>query len=441
MASNLITPQCEVYWGDDNLTAYPIPGMAEPQPLVFDVSVSLQDTGSTPNGSFKWNPTGPAMEIYEKFITDPDRMKKQISIRFFYAGGKSIAFKFLWSGQSINFGVNMSVTVKIRSELDGLINANLRSIAQAYDETTSLQSSIAKLESQFGLEGKNLVKYTTQATADLEKAKVKNAYATDIVFATALTSMVKANGNTVFASNIGEASMVVFTPFSWEKNPQVIDASKGGQNNPDPTKRYGYILGPAIIEDLERTSEWQPPQQTNVNTSVKRPIPAAPASAAEPGGTQNPTTGPEANAQENAQQVTSSPSSTSNNLITATMSMEGNEDGPVKQELLNKEQQAKLTANMLMCPVLVGIKPHDIVYVPSLTGNYIEDWIITSVTYEQRAGVVNVSIQGTRTYGLSNAMQPAAAEQFKAIAAGRQMIGPSADVKAWERYAWPIAAV
>jgi hypothetical protein len=441
MASNLITPQCEVFWGSDNLTAYPIPGMTQPQPLVFDVSVSLQDTGSTPNGSFKWNPTGPAMEIYEKFVSNPAKMKEQIVIRFFYPGGKSISFAFVWSGQTVNFGVSMGVTVKIRSELDGLVNANLRSIAQAYDETTSLQSAVSKLEEQFGLGGKSLVKYTTQATTDLGKAKVENAYATDIVFATALTSMVKANGNSIFASNIGEASMVVFTPYSWEKSPQVINAVAGTQDNPDPSKRYGYILGPAIIEDLERSSEWQPPQQTNVNTTVKRPIPSAPASAAEPSGTQNPTTAPEANAQENAQQVTSSPSNTSKNLITATMRMTENEDGPVKQELLNKEKQAKLTANMFMCPVLTGIKPHDIVFVPSLTGKYIEDWIVSSVTYQQSAGKINVSVQATRTYGLGNPMQPTVAQQFQSFAAGKQMVGPGADVKAWEQYAWPIAAI
>ena len=115
-------------------------------------------------------------------------MKEQITIRFFYANGKSIGFVFVWSGQEINYGVDMGVSVKLRSELDGVVNAGLRSYAQAYDKPASAQASISKLEKQFGVESYGLVKYTTQSDMDLKKAKVENAYASDIVFSSALSN-------------------------------------------------------------------------------------------------------------------------------------------------------------------------------------------------------------------------------------------------------------
>ena len=78
-----------------------------------------------------WSPSAPAVEVYEKLLVS--NMNLPIIVRFSYPNGKSISFKFVWAGQTINYGVNMGIEVKLRSELDGLINSNLRSYAQAYD--------------------------------------------------------------------------------------------------------------------------------------------------------------------------------------------------------------------------------------------------------------------------------------------------------------------
>jgi hypothetical protein len=438
MASNLIIPRCSVYWGEDNLNLYQLPGIDEPQPLVYDVQVNLEDTGNAPTASMKWNPSGPAMAVYEKFIIDPKKMEEQISIRFFYANGKSINFKFVWSGQSINYGTDMSIEVKMRSELDGIINANLRSYAQAYEKPAEVISSISRLEKQFGVENLKLIKYTKQANDDLKKAKVENAYASDVVFTSALTNMIKANGNIPFASNIDQAGVVIYTPYTWEKNPEIINAvNVPPQQSPDPTKRYGYILGPSLIETITRSTEWQPPQQSNVNNPLKATIPQSKNQKELKTSTQSPQSKPQSNTQQAAKKKTSSPSGTSNGKSHPTMRLTNNEDGPKKQELLNTEKQAKLSASMLMTPVITGIKPHDIIYIPSFTGNYIEDWIVNSVTYEQADGLIRVSVQATRSYGLGNPMQKKPAEEFLAFAKERKLIGENASLEAWQEYAWP----
>lgn len=417
---------------------YPLTGSREPQPLVVKASVDMSSTGSTPTGTLSWNPSGPAVEVYELFVSS--KTNETITIRFFYPGGKSIGFSFVWAGQSISYGTNMGVKVKLRSELDGLINSNLRSYAQAYDKQAApIQSAISKLEQQFGLSGQSIVKYTPQATIDLTKAKVESAYASDIVFTSALANMVKANGNILFASNIisspGERpSITIFTPYTWEKSPVVVNAATApSQTSPKPDQRYGYILGPSIIETIERSTEWQPPQQTNVNVPADTPIPQPKT----PESSQTPPSTSEVNTQINATQATSAPLGPSNSRSSPNMRLVGNEDGPKKQDLLNKEKQSKLTAQLFMCPALTGIKPHDIIFVPSLTGKYMEDWVVESTGYEQDGGKISVSIQATRPYGLGNAMQPTVAEQFKAYATGVGLLGPTATLEAWQRYAWP----
>ena len=136
MAGNLIQARVRVLWGKINLTAYDGDlDFPKGEPLVYDVEVNIQGETEGPTASMKWNPTGPGMAIYESFLSDKDLMATQIVIEFFYPGGKRMPMAFVWTGQSISYGNNMTVTVKMQSELAGAINANLRNIAQA--ETSS----------------------------------------------------------------------------------------------------------------------------------------------------------------------------------------------------------------------------------------------------------------------------------------------------------------
>jgi hypothetical protein len=92
----------------------------------------------------------------------------------------------------------------------------------------------------------------------------------------------------------------------------------------------------------------------------------------------------------------------------------------------------------LMCPLLVGIKPHDIIYVPNFSGEFIEDWIVQSVGYSQNNGQININIQATRVYGQGTPMNKNAAESFKTFAQQQGLTGPNATLEAWDRYAWGL---
>ena len=96
--------------------------------------------------------------------------------------------------------------------------------------------------------------------------------------------------------------------------------------------------------------------------------------------------------------------------------------------------------NSYVVPALMGIKPHDILYVPSFKGNYIEDWIVQSVDYNQSDGKVELGIQATRVYGVGTPMNEKQATEFLKYAESKNLVGKNWTLEAWDSYAWMTQA-
>jgi len=441
MTSNLILPRVRVSWAGINLSSYDGSGdFPKYTPAVYDVDVQLQSQTQAPTASMKWDPTGPGFALYESFISNEEYMKSRIFIDFFYAGGKRIRFAFVWAGQSISYGNNMSVTVKLKTELDGLVNANIRNTTQAYDEKEgeTFLNAVEKSKEQYGIK-EDLIGYEPKAKESMEKATLQNAYGSDQTYAASVANLAQQNGNTAFANNIGGPNIVIFSPYSWKPEKNIIlngATDIPPDTDPKPDQRYGYIVGPAIIDSLVRETEWKPPQQTNQNT------PSTQTKARDPETgrfeKQTPETSPQIAVSETKKE-TSSPVGTANARANPGVKNLDNPDGPTKQNALEDERTATMSFQTLMCPVLVGIKPYDVVYLPSLTGKYIEDWIVESVGYDQNNGNVSVSVQATREYGLGTPMDKKNAEVFEAFAKTKGLIGEGASLKNWEQYAWSLS--
>jgi hypothetical protein len=450
MAGNLIQPRVRVSWAGINLSSYDGPGdFPKETPAVYDVEVQLQSQTQAPTASMKWDPTGPGFSLYESFISNPDYMKSRIFIDFFYAGGKRIRMAFVWSGQSISYGNDMTVTVKMKTELDGMINGNIRSNGQAHDEKKgeSYLNALKKLQTQYSIQ-ENLLRYEPKAKTSMEKATIQSAYGNDQTYGAAVANVVQQNGNTVFANNIGEPNLVVFAPFSWKPEQNTVlngvtELPPG--TDPKPDQRYGYIVGPSIIDSLVRETEWRPPQQTkqnNPSTQAK-----ARNSKTARSTQQNPATSAQVRLT-NSTRPGSSPQGTANARANPGISNVYNPDGPTKQNFLEDERTASMTFQTMLCPALVGIKPYDVVYIPSFgkidpeTKKYVyftEDWIVESVSYDQNDGNVSVSVQGTREYGLGTPMDKKNAEKFEKYAIEQGLIGPNATLDNWDRYAWSLS--
>jgi hypothetical protein len=406
------------------------------QPIVYGVEVHLESSNNGPTASMSWNPAAEAFKIYESFLSSAGKMEEIITIRYFYVNGKSISFNFVWSGQRISYGNNMTIQIAMTSELAGQVNANVRSTAQAPEKPVPFLEASKKLAEQHA-QKPEILGFTEQALKDNEKATINTNYNSNSTYGAALAELQRQNGNGTMGTNIGGAKIVVYTPYSTEKNAPEDGAEIPAQTNPDPAKRYGYFLGPSIINSIERSMEYKPPQQTNTKNSSTTTKPTPSARVQKEQNSQQPPSAPTAKQIENSQQPTSSPVGASSGATSPTVNSAKNPEGPTKQYAMEQENSAQLTASMFMTPVITGIKPLDVVFVPSFTGDYIEDWVVQSVDYNQTDGGVDISINATRQYGQGNTMNAQGGKKFLALAKSKKLVGPDATLEAWEAYAWP----
>lgn len=445
----LRSPRVRVLWGNINLSSYDgDQGFPKNTPVVYDVQVDVADQTEGATGSMKWDPTGAGADLYEWFVTKEEYMKKQITVEFFYPRGKKIVFFYVWAGQDISYGNDMTITIKLQSELAGLVNANPRNVAQAHDEKkgTGPVNVVDKLKEQYGMEKyKNIVQYNPFTLEYWRQVKIGTFYANDTTFGAAVNQVAKQTGDKVTANNIGGASLVVMPPVSWKdpktgKQVEILNGAKiGAGKSPEANKRYGYLLGPAIITTMRRESSLPPPQKTNTNTpNTQQFVTNTKDSKTTP--SQNPKPSPTAAAQnpQGASKPTSSPIGTANGRANPGVGNVDNPYGPDRQNAMNQENVSKLSLDTLMCPVLVGIKPNDMIYIPSLTGNFMEDWEVKSVGYTQSNGKVDVNIQATRVFATSSPMNEAGYKLMLAYAKEKKLVGPEATLENWDIYAWSL---
>jgi rare lipoprotein A (peptidoglycan hydrolase) len=520
MSGVLIIPRVEVFWGSDNLTHYgPSASWTPegvPQPLVYDCSAKQAEEGEMPSGRMKWVPSGPAFEVYQKFISSEAKMKETIVMRFFYPNGRSVSFQFVWSGQRFIYGIQQEIEVQLASELEGMFNSVTRNTSQAHvEEPVTFKQAISETEKQFVVEG--AMQYSPQAEKDVGQAKLDKTYAEDVTFASAAKNILEQNGNMVMANAIGgKPSMVAFTPYGTDEEP--INEPSG---EIQPNLRYGYFIGPSIYSTIERSYEWKAPQlstgsqgdfQTKVtpvdgkatkgtaswyggkfigrrtaNGEIYTAKELTAAHKSLPFGTQLKVTNlnngkstvvrvndrgpfvagrdldlsqaaaaqigmlgtgvapismqvlgkPAIDTAEKKKQPTTAPIGTQGGKASPDVSSVENPMGPVKQEAGKEERQSNFSMSTLMVPALVGIKPHDILFIPDFKGTFIEDWIVRSVEYSQKGGAIELSIQAARSYA-SGTLMNKNSEIWLEKARGLGLVGENVSMENWEKYAWKL---
>jgi len=457
MAGNLIIPLNEVYWGSYSLTAFTLPGASEKAPLVFNVTARLADGNTNPTGSMEWNPAAPAFNRYMQFLKES--LDQQIVVKFFYPGGRFIALRFVWAGNSITYGNEMRVVVDLKSELDGLVNPTPRSVSS--NSPTESQESLGlvnSLQGMYGIQNKGILLFDPVAEADLKEAKIKAYNRQNQTYAQAVNTLTESNGNIIIATNYAKTvNLTIMSPWSYKGKDGNSGNSKtevkrpGSTSEIDPTARYGYLLGPQLINTIERQYRWVPPQQSNNNIIGNTTQPVAPTNGAYPA--LPPPVSPPAPSTSGAQNTgTPAPTAATNQSISGNATVPASSTRPTpsgvindvdpvgtnKKKILNDEGACRLSVSTLMFPALVGIKPGDIVYVPSLGSEkdiFIEDWIVHGVTYTQTDGGVNLSIEGSRWFGNPDLMQKEPAKPWTALA---RSLNADPTFTKWQKYAWSL---
>lgn len=432
VSGSLFVPRVKVEWGTEGRDFVT-------ESIFYDVRVSLQDQGQNPTGSMKLRPEPKALDLYEDLVSKFRYWT--IVITYYYIGGKSISFEFFWGGQSETFGNRQEITVKLVTLLDGLVNANYyaSALADRKEQGISFVDAQKKLTYFFGIDKyPSLIRYTPKAREDCSKSIVKMNYNDGATFNDALQNLVRENGNSVFFNNIGSSNGVIYTPYTWESDSAGDLPTPGWRTDVAilPTQRYFYLIGPGMIETFTRTYEWQPPQKSQEITawSNKR----AEDAGIKRGRNLREGANPDS-ARLNSADSAISPSAVYGSRTTEEVRSANNFDGPKKQDIFSKEKEAKLSLSVLMCPALTGIKPLDILYIPSLREGFMEDWIVSSIEYQQDSNGVSISIQATRKYGIKGSMKPYAGSVARNEAEKAGLIGYKGSlIGSWTKFAWEL---
>ena len=433
----LLQPYVRLEIGDFNLSYYDVGDNKEY--LVHSISVSISSgKESAPTCSFQLASTPAGFEWFsgagrEKLLTEP------FTITFGYPGGSEFPTKYAYAGINLSTGLDPSITIDGTSAVKGSWTDNKISFTME-DEISLLElPDFLKEKAGKGAEILNFVwKGTTREDASKVMIKLNRINQTP---QTILTEQLKKEGMRLTMQDTAlNGTAVIDYPPSKEGELKK-DKPKVAKRDETvvPAERRVYILGPGLMQTVTRK------QQLNLGQ-------ASTGGAENPKSTVSTETEQKASAQKGVLSQQSPAQSTNKEGTTGPADKSKATSETVVPSPNTKEARAALTqmhstqmdASFPMLPNLVGIKPRDMIVIPSLeAGGYIEDYEIQSVQYKMEgSGGVMLSISGERPFtGDKNMLDESSINEIRAIC------DQLTTADSWQKFywnqgpdvAWPLA--
>ena len=422
----LLQPFTKVMWGSQDLTPYEHDGISEI--MAQNLSFALEEGEHAPQCTFDMVASAAGMELFSRL--KKEAIDEIIAVEIGYPNGSSFKQQFKYSGLSYTTGMNPKLEITATSALKGPWTDN--KISFTMSEEITLAEYPKFLQEKAG-EGAASLKF--QFTPEAEKYASGTMIKTNVIDTTphqALTDMMREHGLDVKVSDSSFDNTVIidYPPNKdgtlEQENVKLAD----GKSTPEPAKRSVYIIGPGIMTNLKRTqsftlgqTETDRAQSTtatkSTETEAKEVVSNAPAQqAAAASSNKAGTTGPSDKPKSRSGTVKKADDKTA-------------DEARAKQTSLG---ESKIDFSIPMLPYIVGIKPRDIVVIPSLSGpgSYLEDWVVTSANYSQSTtGNYDISISGNREYTGEGTMLDAGTEA-QVIAKCVQLTTPAK----WSKMYW-----
>lgn len=436
----LVQPYTSVIFGDLNLTAYP-GASGEKERLAQRISMSYSKTEEAPSCEFEITPTVDGFEVVGLIRSSPELLKEVVEVEIGYPHLPEPRLKSLFLFSGINFTTGQSPALKLTltsavksSWTDNKINATMEDEMPLSEYPDYLKTLAGK--------GASLIKFqfVGQAAIDAPDIMIKK-------------NSVNQTPQNILAETLKEHGMELRTGDTALDGTIVIgyNAGKAGEMEKDkpelagtPTagKRQIHILGPGLLENVQRSQKFTLGQSDKKggakskatsateteNKKSNSPRSAAEMAAAQSTGSGVKTDGPSDKAQARSGTTKDKPT-----------------DKEAARAALADELKMELTASFPMVPQVVGMKPGDILAIPSLKGpgDWIEDYEITEVQYSQGdTGEVMMSIKGSKPWiGKDNLMDEASVALVKSRVQGLKT-PDSWNAFYWRQgpdLAWPLA--
>ena len=393
----LIQPFVTVTWGGINLSSYD-DGGGQRVAMAQNVRLGLNKKDSAPECQFEIYATPAGFKLFKEV---KDKIDQPFEVVFGYPNSSSqIKQKFRFAGVELTTGLEPKIMISGVSVVKGCWTDSR--INFTMEKEISLKEFPDFLKKQVGDCAKELkIEFDpkSQAAEDAAKIKIKLNQIKNRTPHVILTNILRAQGMEI---SVGDSAfngdLTISYPLTYRGEPEraqpkVITKVDGAQ----PGERKVFIVGPTLMISIKRS------QKFNIGSSAKAPganINNPVVNETDADKVPQPQDAkPQTEAVETEGEAPTVGSSNPSDSQTATTETSGNEKDA--QAELARIITSTVTADFPMLPYIVGIKPRDIIVIPSLRGpgSYLEDWEVTNVSYEQSdSGQVNLSVTGQRPY-------------------------------------------
>lgn len=385
----LTQPLVRLKWGDTDLTEYSAGGM-RPQPIFYNVKITLEKTQSAPTLEFNFSPSPPAFQAF--LDCKNGKIDQPITVDIGYAMGSVMSLKFYYAGCSFSTGHEMDVTVYGVAPTKGAWTNNR--INFTMEKPVPLKDFPALVKEKCGEACKDIkFEFVGKAKEDAAEIQIKHAVINQTPHRT-IVDIARANG--MLTSINPEGNLVIHYSYNLKEEKEKDKPNDPAKPKYDAVVRNVYIVGPGLLNSFRREQKFQVGNTTfDLDAAFTSPV---------------------AFEQDNAkvvQTTTKSGQSTSTPPKTTATSGQSQpsyaQSGTQKAAASLKDARAAWaqqstttgTGSFFMVPYLVGIKPRDFICIPSLNPDdpYFEDWIVETASYEQKdEGGVEIAVTCTRPF-------------------------------------------
>lgn len=385
----LTQPLIKLTWGDLDLTTYSAGGM-RPQPIFYNVKLSLEKTQSAPTLEFNFSPSPPAFQAFIECKND--RVDQPITLEIGYAMGNTMVLKFFYAGCAFSTGHEMDVTVYAVSPVKGAWTNNRVNFTM--DKPVPLKDFPALVKEKCGDGCKDIqFEFVGKAKEDSEKIEIKHAVINQTPHR-AIVDIARANG--MLTSINPEGKLVIHYSYNLKEEKEKDKPNDPAKPKYDGVIRNIYIAGPGLLNSFRREQRFQVGNTTfDFDSSFTSPVAFEQDNAKIVQTTTKPGKSAATKPETTATSGQSHPSYAQSGTQKASESLKD------ARAAWAKGSTTFGSGGFFMVPYLVGVKPRDFLCIPSLNPDepYFEDWIIESVSYEQgEQGGVEVAVSCTRPF-------------------------------------------
>ena len=418
----------QLTWGGETLHAYDVGGVVEN--IAQSVSVSLNKSESAPTASFNITPNPAGFELFQRL--KKEALDQPFEVTYGYLNGSKVGpMKFRFAGLELTTGHSPKLRLNGVGTVKGAWTDNKISYTMEQEMPLTAFPDFLKGKCGKGCKDMNFV-WKGKAKEVAAEIKVKGNQVGRSP-TTILTDTLRPHGIQLQVSDNIFAGEMVLSYSPVKKGELEIDKPEVNSSGVEakPATRTVFIIGPGLMTNITRTQNFESgststnfassPESPNVaqtnQESVPQPQNAAPQTeTAESSNTEGGTSG-----QPN-------PGSTNTGSTPAA-------DDKEATAAIVKGIVTSLKFTVLMVPYMVGIKPRDLVAIPSLRSGgdrYIEDWEVTEVQYSMgNAGGVSIAISGQRPYtGEEHLLDSGTLEQVKSTVSS--LVTPAQ----WNKFYW-----